>query len=272
MTKEQNRLIVGKNVIPTPSGVVSIDSYLWRRIAWQQEQEIESKRLSQEKRKIYYETLDLAYRGLFDLGSGGLAHKLGSVIKLTEDEDLEQTEAAKLCWPIGKSNFYVSCIIQDTVQKRKADNIFPSWFFKHFSEDDKFRNLFLKTHELEEKTIEEVSNPDEVNIQNLCLYALEDLYCTYELSVIIFEFMETKAAGIVKGSFRPHDHRHERNMDWKKSTLISPLRTRFNWPKHGQPTLQELLDASYQTLIEKGPQLRLEEPPTIFTFVNPTPL
>lgn len=82
--------------------------------------------------------------------------------------------------------------------------------------------------------------------------------------------MESKATGIVKGRFRPHNHIGERNNQWKSFPLLSPLRERFSWSRHGQPTLEELINASYQALVEKGPQLNFEETPTKFTFINPS--
>jgi len=83
---------------------------------------------------------------------------------------------------------------------------------------------------------------------------------------MMFEFMESKAFGITRGNFRPPDHRVERDRSWQTSFLLSGLREKFGWSRHGQPILKELFDASYQTLLEKGPQLGLEEIPTQFTF------
>jgi len=174
MSKERKEFlsIVGRRVIPVNPRTPAIDDNVWGKIEWRKEQRQAAERLSQEKRKIYYETLYLIHRGLFDLSSGGIAHKLGLIIKLTEDEDLEQEDVVELCKYIGKSNFYVSGVVLDVAKGKRADSLFPSWFFDHFSDNETYRNLFFRTNTLMDNTERELAQTDEnVNINNLKRYA-----------------------------------------------------------------------------------------------------
>lgn len=267
MGKETNKAITLRDgVYKAPPDSVHADSYLWNRIATARELRLRAIRLSQEDSRIFREVLDILYLGLFDLASGGIAHKIGLLSKLSDTETSDDEAVINACQMIGKSNFYVSSMVMGVARGQHRDYLVPSWFSEHFLRNEKFIGLFKRTDEITDETLIETENPRGADMDKLLSLSFEDLYCTYELAVMMFEFIEEKAPGIVKNRYRPLDHRRERDASWKRSPILSGLRERFEWPRHGQPNLQELLDASYQLLTELDPQLGFEEIPTQFTF------
>lgn len=257
---------VGRCYIPALKGDFPVNDETWEKVADNLQEGQETRALSRETIKNFRGVSETIARLLFDSGSHGLGDKLGWVVRLEEDNTpLVESAAASFLSQLGRSNFYASSFICRVAQRVSIAWTVPPWFSEYFSGNSEFRDHFFSTFDLE--LVSRTNTGDEVSpLEKERVWAINDLYYMHELAVQVFCFLEDKCPGIVRGDFRPHDDRRHRNNAWRRSLLLGGLREEFGWLGHGQPTLRELMEASYQTLLEGSHLLEPDQTPTRFVF------
>ncbi len=241
-------------LIPAPPNVVFEDSDLWSKLETSRKEKEEAERLAERRIGDLCRVVNSILRGLYDQTSGGLVVKLGLFVKLTEDSDLTDEEALKLCKndPVGQSNVYIAPKLDGARGLPRIATITPLWLYNELFQNERYNQIYKTIEGLYKK-----GNTGEVD--KLSKLAYRDVWCMYELVVMIINFFNGEIAGVVKGQFMPSDHKKARKEAWELWEMLRNLNGRFNWPHKGQPTLKELLTATYQVLTEKKEEMSFEK-------------
>lgn len=272
--EKEPRIYVKGGWIPAFPGNVAIDDSIWKNIHFSSERLRERHRLSHETHSIAREIADKFLITIFDISSQGLAIKLGALFLLTEGSQLTEEEYMSLFtekYKIGTSNITTNPLIQDIARGDRADWINPGWFFDHFAGK---QNLIraVQTGRSLAKHMEDIgethkSNSDQTNYRKDFLpLAYEDLFWIYVVCAEVINYLNTKFPKLIRPHSRSQRYAHLRNQKFHNFLLFKGLKTKFGWPHDIQPTLKELLDASYQLLIEKRPLDFNEEMPAKLIF------
>lgn len=270
MAKEETETIIGPRGIriPIASSWNLPSGPTWRRAGYSTEQREEARKIAEKKRPVVREyVVEPILRGLFDIASGGLGTKLGLFLKLAEG-NLDDKACLKLCLKKnpGTSNFYSASVISNPGRGNKENDLVPEWFFETLTMSERFKTNFSRASKLSDKWRQ--LNQKDVKKEELMSLVYQDLYCMYGLANESIGFVNQEFPGIIRGHFRPRRYIHLRDQNWQQSDILSKLPERFNWKYKGQPTLEELLQASHDVLVEyqhvSGFDEEVEISPSVF--------